>query len=175
MNSQSNHVAEKLRQLEVTCQRDGVPVTPQRRAVLEVLAARDDHPTAEEVYKAVKERLPDVARATVYRVLDTLVRLGIAVRAFHPDAAARFDAIDSRHHHLYCVSCRRLIDLPDAHSDDLAQLAEIVRDHEAHDYSIYFRGVCADCRASGSADAHAPLRRDATNSRDVNPSKGDDT
>jgi Fur family peroxide stress response transcriptional regulator len=176
MNSQPERSVEKLRQFEEVCRREGLPMTPQRRAVLEVLAARDDHPTAEEIYAAVKSRLPDVARATVYRVLGALVRLGVAARAFHPDATARFDPITERHHHLYCVACGALLDLTDVQHDELARLSTLVREHQVFDYSIYFRGLCAGCRAHGQSGAPVTpdaRRRDRRRNDPSKPKQGD--
>ncbi len=52
----------------------GVPFTVQRRAVWESLARRKDHPTADDVFESVEERMPGVSRTTVYRSLETLVQ-----------------------------------------------------------------------------------------------------
>ena len=55
----------------------GLPVTLQRRAVFEAILERVDHPTADQVYEAVQARLPQISRMTVYRILATLVWLGL--------------------------------------------------------------------------------------------------
>ena len=44
----------KLAALEAACRAQGVPLTVQRRAILEVLADRTDHPTADQVFAAVR-------------------------------------------------------------------------------------------------------------------------
>src|SRR2546427_12493519 len=46
--------------------------TPQREAVYRYLAGVDHHPTAEEVYLAVKRRVPRRSLATVYTALEAL-------------------------------------------------------------------------------------------------------
>jgi Fur family peroxide stress response transcriptional regulator len=146
MSSQKVRVAEKLRQLELACGRHALPITPQRRAVLEALARRGDHPSADEIFADVTRTLPGISRATVYRVLATLVRLGVADRAFHPDAVARFDPVVQRHHHLFCVHCGGLSDLPDEGLNALNVPEAIKRNHEVRDFTITFHGVCAACR-----------------------------
>ncbi len=133
-----------LEALEAACRARGVPLTTQRRVVLETLAARDDHPTADDVWEAVRRRLPDVSRTTAYRALDTLVRLGLAVKICHPGSSARFDAKTRRHHHLVCVHCERVLDIDVPALDKLA--LPIDKGFEVTDYSVHFRGVCTACR-----------------------------
>ena len=83
------------------------------------LMHRHDHPTADQIAEDVAIRLPGVSRTTVYRVLDTLVRISIARKVCHPGAAARFEVESHRHHHLVCVQCGRMIDLEDPRLDKL--------------------------------------------------------
>ncbi len=44
--------------------------------------------------------MPEISRTTVYRVLETLVRVGIERKVRHPGAAARYEVETHRHHHL---------------------------------------------------------------------------
>lgn len=145
--------------LEAACRAHGLPVTVQRRVILETLAAHDDHPTADAVFEEVRRRLPEVSRTTVYRVLDTLVRLGLAVKICSPGSGVRFDPRTSRHHHLVCSRCERVIDL-DAPALDALALPRTAA-FEISDYSVHFRGTCATCRARESTRP-ARARRAAT-------------
>jgi len=134
----------KLQQLEAACRTRGVPLTIQRRVILETLAERDDHPTADDIWEAVRVRMPDVSRTTAYRALDTLVRLGLAVRICHPGSSVRFDAKTRRHHHLVCVRCERIVDIDVPALDKLALPTD--KSFAITDYSVHFRGLCAACR-----------------------------
>ena len=122
-------------------------MTVQRRVILKELVQRADHPTADQIYESVKERLPGLSRTTVYRVLDTLVRVDAAQKVFHPNAAVRFDPIRERHHHLLCQRCDELFDLEDSAVKRI-RLSEAPEDFEIHDYSIHFTGICVGCRDS---------------------------
>ncbi len=117
--------------------------------IFEEVAGRDNHPTADDVFAAVQERIPGVSRTTVYRVLDTLVDVGAARRVAHPGAAVRYDAKVHRHHHLICSRCGAVRDLEDVSLDALAPRRR-VGGFEVHDYSVHFTGVCAGCRTSAS-------------------------
>jgi len=69
----------------------GLALTVQRRVILAELLARRDHPTADQVFAAVVGRVPGLSRTTVYRVLETLVGLGMARKVLHADAGICLD------------------------------------------------------------------------------------
>jgi Fur family peroxide stress response transcriptional regulator len=148
-----------MQQFEAACRAHGLPVTVQRRRIFEALLDRTDHPTPEQVYASVKDILPGISRTTVYRVLDTLVGLGVLARACTPNAAMRVDPRTARHHHLVCERCDRLFDLDE---DAVSQriLPPDVRRHgfAIRGYSIYFTGVCADCQGQAAATRPATRR-----------------
>jgi len=138
---------ERLRRFEEACRTRRLPLTVQRRAIFEAVLDNADHPTADQVYQAVLARIPGVSRTTVYRVLDALVDVGVIVKACSPGAAARFDAMTARHHHLVCLRCEKLIDVVDERLDRQIRLPD-VRPHvfQIQDFSVHFHGICADCR-----------------------------
>jgi Fur family peroxide stress response transcriptional regulator len=136
-----------MQQFEAACRAHGLPVTVQRRRIFEALCDRTDHPTSDQVYAAVKETLPGVSRTTVYRVLDTLVRVGVLARASSPGAASRVDPRTSRHHHLVCQRCDRLMDLDEEAVEHRIRPPDVRRRGFAIlGYSIYFTGLCAGCQ-----------------------------
>jgi Fur family peroxide stress response transcriptional regulator len=87
-----------------------------------------------------------VSRTTVYRVLETLVQLGVSRKTNHFEATARFDANTDHHHHLICSSCNKITDLEDRSLDQF-RLPEIRRTgFKVTDYSVYFEGFCPECQ-----------------------------
>lgn len=132
--------------LERACREAGLPLTLQRRAVFEALAPRRDHPTADDLFAELRPRVPGLSRTTVYRVLETLVRLGLARRACHDGAAARFDPVLDRHHHLVCSACGRIEDLHSPALDAVAVPATTPSGFRVSGYSVYLNGLCARCR-----------------------------
>lgn len=128
------------------CRERGVPVTPQRRAVLRALSGRRDHPTAEQVHAAASARLPGITRATVYRVLETLESLGVVRTVEHAGTAARFEVDTGAHHHLVCVGCGRIDDLRDPALESLSLPAPRAPGFAVREVAIQFRGLCHNCR-----------------------------
>ena len=135
----------RLREFEERCREQGLPVTVQRRAILEAVLERDDHPTADQIYEAVKDRIPQLSRTTVYRVLDTFAELGL-VRRLQPSGTTRFDGNVQRHHHLVCSRCSKVVDLEFEVLDRIALPNRKVQGFEIDGYSIHFSGRCPDCR-----------------------------
>ena len=92
-----------------TCQRRN---TRQRQIVLEALRATCEHPTAGELYKTVRERMPRISLGTVYRNLEILQETGQAVRlAGCSGQEARYDGRCDPHLHLVCGECGGVRDL----------------------------------------------------------------
>lgn len=136
----------KNQELVAACRINGLPVTPQRKAVLEALAGRDDHPSADELYEQARKQLRGLSRTTVYRVLDTLVKIGVVHKLSTQEARSRFDADTRRHPHVLCVGCGKLHDLDGVSMDEILPSLPQPKDFRLLDYSIQFTGLCADCQ-----------------------------
>ncbi len=92
----------------------GLRMTPQRRLIFTLLADDTSHPTADELYRRAIEIMPDLSRMTVYSTLAELVSLGeLTETETDLDRSVRYDTNVGIHHHLLCVRCRALVDLPD--------------------------------------------------------------
>ena len=136
---------ERLHQLTLRCTERGLPVTQQRRAILETVLRMDNHPTADQVHEAVARELPGVNRTTVYRTLDTLVTLGLLTRLCHPGRVVRFDPRTGLHHHLVCLRCDSVVDFEDTRLDQLPLPDTSSHGFALEDYRVQLRGLCQEC------------------------------
>lgn len=143
---QERQRTEKLREFEALCRSKGLPLTVQRRAIFDAVLERDDHPTADQVFEVVQERIPGVSRTTVYRVLDTLVELGVVRRVQSTGNAVRFDGKTYRHDHLVCRQCGRMADLETPELNELPLPRGKPLGFQIDDYAVQFIGTCAECR-----------------------------
>jgi Fur family peroxide stress response transcriptional regulator len=139
----------KTQEFESVCKKHGLALTIQRRAILESLASRFDHPTADQVYEDVADKIKGVSRTTVYRVLETFVSIGLAKRISNPESKARFDADTTRHHHLTCTNCGVVLDVFDSSLNNVQLPPGIEKEFEISDYSITFTGLCSACAGRG--------------------------
>ena len=80
----------------------GLKLTPQRLAILEYLEGNKNHPSAEDIYKALKPRFPSMSFATVYNTLEILVKKGVIKELNIESSRKRFDPFTHPHHHFFC-------------------------------------------------------------------------
>jgi Fur family peroxide stress response transcriptional regulator len=139
-------VNEKIMSLERLCRERGLALTIQRRIILENLSSRYDHPTADQIYEAVKDQIRGVSRTTVYRVLETFVRLGVVAKVSNPHAKTRFEADTERHHHLICLDCDAVADCHDDRLDGIEVPTEVCDGFKVRDFSLAIIGLCSSCR-----------------------------
>jgi Fe2+ or Zn2+ uptake regulation protein len=90
----------------------GCRYTAQRAAVFNFLDRAKCHPTAEEVYQAVRRQLPKISLATVYKALEALVDARLAAKLTNGDGSARYDCRGEDHYHLRDVATGEIRDLP---------------------------------------------------------------
>jgi Fe2+ or Zn2+ uptake regulation protein len=143
---------ERLASFRRLCRKRGLRSTVQRRVILETVLDLDNHPTADQVYERVVDRLPGLSRTTVYRTLESLVRLGVITKACHPGAVARYDRRTDLHHHLICLQCDGIADISDARLDDLEIPDTSTYGFEVADFRVQLRGLCRQCRANAGKE-----------------------
>ena len=97
----------------------GLKVTPQRIAVLEAIFSLKKHPSSEDISQAVKKNHPNIAKGTIYNILDFYVNKGIVSRVKTDKGAMLYDAVTEKHHHLYCSESDRIEDYYDKDLDSL--------------------------------------------------------
>lgn len=132
--------------LRTALEANGQRFTEQRAAVFRFLVATDVHPTADEVYLAVRQDLPGISLATVYKSLETLVGCGLALKLTYADHSARYDGRTDPHHHARCLACGRVLDvmgeIPAAHIEGLERPVD---GFHVTGYRLELSGYCATC------------------------------
>lgn len=127
----------------------GWRLTAQRRVVAEVLDGEHVHYTADEVHARAAEKLPEIARATVYNTLSELVTIGEVMEVSTDGRAKRYDPnARHTHQHLVCSQCGSIRDVHPT-GDPVASLPETERfGFTIADATVTYRGICPNCAGS---------------------------
>ena len=127
--------------------------TEQRAAVYRFLADTDVHPTADEVYLAVRQDLTRISLATVYKSLETLVGCGLVVKLTYGDNSARYDGRTDPHHHARCLNCGRVVDIHGKIADsEIEGLQSGTAGFTVTGFRLELAGYCATCVPEGGPD-----------------------
>jgi Fur family peroxide stress response transcriptional regulator len=96
-------------------------VTPQRIAILEAIIKLNNHPTAENIIDYIRNNHPNIATATVYKVLDVLVANELINKVKTERDVMRYDAVMESHHHLYFSDSDRIEDFVDTELNEMIE------------------------------------------------------
>lgn len=117
--------------------------TAQKKAIFSSLSSRRDHPSATKLYEDLKEKYPNLSKATVYRVLNAAAEAGEILR-IHVGTEDRFDRASEDHCHIICTECSAVFDAPLPNGI----LSELEREsgYSLSSRHVEFRGLCPDCK-----------------------------
>jgi Fur family ferric uptake transcriptional regulator len=121
--------------------------------VHEELCRLDNHPTAAEIYTAVRTRLPRISLGTVYRNLDVLHEDGMIGKLEFAGAETRFDGTTTPHCHVRCTGCGTIADVHE-HGIDLAKRPTHLEGFRVTGHRLEFTGLCPACDPGQSAPRH---------------------
>jgi Fur family peroxide stress response transcriptional regulator len=142
-------VARRVERLIDALHARGLRLTHQRLEVVREIAATDEHPDVETIYRGVKRRIPTISLDTVYRTLGTLADAGLIARLTATTGPARFDANTAQHHHFVCTRCGLVRDIVDPRLDQVRSPAQTAEFGRVESADVHLRGICRDC-AGGS-------------------------
>lgn len=129
----------------------GMRVTPQRLAICDFLVSTDSHPTADDVYKAIKPDFPSLSSATVYNTLDVLVAMGmINALGSAGDNKVHFDGHVEPHINIACIECHKIFDM---NSDYVKQLDQEMINRSGFKLKgsrMMYYGICPQCQTNST-------------------------
>ena len=128
------------------CRKEGLKATPQRLAVFKALEGNKSHPSAEDVYKIIRKDYPTVSLTTIYRTLETLVKMGELAELQLVKGFRNYDPDTSHHHHIVCTVCGRVEDVFMRCPEELELPEEIKRSFVVEDCRVIFYGKCDRCQ-----------------------------
>jgi Fur family peroxide stress response transcriptional regulator len=121
-------------------------LTPQRLAIVKILASSDGHPSVEMIFDRLRDDFPSMSLATVYRNVLLIKSLGEALELGFSDGSNRYDGNKPYPHpHVICIKCRKIID---PSLDTLNDLSEVISKETGFriiSHRVDFFGICQDC------------------------------
>ena len=115
-------------------------ITSQRKIILDYLKSVKTHPSTEEVYLAVKQKLPQISLGTVYRNLKKLKEEGEIQEVF--GEVSHYDGDISPHAHFICERCKKIFDI----FGEFNVPKKKIKVGEVRNYQLYYYGICKKCQ-----------------------------
>lgn len=138
---------------QVGLRRSQHKLTRPRQAVLDVIAAAQEHLTPAEVFRRARERYPKIGLTTVYRTLDLLVELGCVQRVHGENGCHSYVAAMQPHgHHLLCSHCGRMEAFADCDLRPLVEALEVRTGYRIEAHILQLVGCCPSCQGRVGVD-----------------------
>ena len=122
-------------------------ITPQRLAVLKILASSSEHPTVEAIHEQVRKKFPTTSLATVYKTVSVLKKVNEILELGFPDGSNRYDGKRPYPHpHMICTKCREILDPDLAILDELTEEMGKKTGYKILSHRLDFFGLCPKCQ-----------------------------
>lgn len=122
-----------------------IPMTVQRRIVLEEMMKRNDHPTAEELYTTLRAH---ISLATIYRTLETLTQNHLLIEHSQGKNSSRYELSKGTHYHVICLKCKKMEDVFGISIQSLEEEIAKLTGYRVEKHRLDVYGLCPDCRVS---------------------------
>ena len=125
---------------------NGHKITPQRLAIVEILARSEGHPSVENIHARIKKDFPTMSLATVYRNIVLIKSLGEVLELGFPDGSNRYDGNKPYSHpHVICIRCKKIVD-PELDSlDEMKKEVALETNFKILNHRLDFFGICSSC------------------------------
>ncbi|MCK8601163.1 Fur family transcriptional regulator [Desulfoferrobacter suflitae] len=147
MNTRPSTTQQRIDQMVAKLKAHDCRITPQRLAILRILAAGEDHPSVEMVHERVKHEFPTTSIATVYKTVHLLKQINEVVEIAFPDWSNRYDGGKPfPHPHVICIRCRKITDPKLGFLKNMTAQVAAETGFDIVEYRLDFFGICADCK-----------------------------
>ena len=121
-------------------------MTKQLKTIVKVLGSTNSHPTAEWIYREVKQEIPKVSLGTIYRNLRELQVEGEILEINIDGSPSRFDYNTTDHCHFRCTNCEQMIDLTVPECSKIVKQLTRKRGLQITGHQVIFSGLCVECQ-----------------------------
>jgi Fe2+ or Zn2+ uptake regulation protein len=114
----------------------------QRIKVFEYLLNTKEHPTVDDIYRALVDEIPTLSKTTVYNTLNLFIEKQIAVVIVIEENETRYDVEMNFHGHFKCEKCGKVSDVD---IDPEVINFDSLNEFQINEHHLYFKGICKDC------------------------------
>jgi Fur family peroxide stress response transcriptional regulator len=104
------------------------------------------HPSPEEVYARIKEKIPSISLATVYKNIHLFVESGVLNEVSPHHGSLRVEMNSHQHHHLVCSQCKSIVDIGEEQLGLHVKPKRLPGGFQVQRYAIDVIGICAACQ-----------------------------
>ena len=125
---------------------NGQKITPQRLAIVKILAKSEGHPSVENIHARISKDFPTMSLATVYRNIVLIKSLGEVLELGFPDGSNRYDGNKPYPHpHAICIKCKKIVDTDLDSLDEMKKEVAIETNFKILNHRVDFFGICSNC------------------------------
>ena len=139
---------ELLHRFRELCRQHDLAVTHQRTMIYEALISMSGHPSPEQVYERVRQQIPSISLATVYKTINTFLETGIVHEASLHHGSLRLDSNLEPHHHMVCTKCKAIFDLEPEAIGPVLMKGALPNGFRVQRLSVEVLGLCERCANS---------------------------
>lgn len=142
----------RLEQIIKALRDRGYRLTPQRLAMLKIIAASKRHPNAEQIYEQMKADFPTTSLATIYKTLTLLKDMGEVLELNFATAGSHYDGNKPYPHpHVICTRCGQILDPEFVAVAEISQEMGRQTGYQITHHQLNFFGLCPRCQKEGQS------------------------
>lgn len=143
---------ERLEQMIRVLRDKGCRLTPQRLAMLKIIAKSEGHPSVEQIYELIKADSPTTSLATVYKTLSLLKDVGEVLELNFANLGSRYDGNKPYSHpHVICTKCGQILDPGFPNLIAISQEMASRTGYQITHHQLNFFGLCPECQKTGQS------------------------
>jgi Fur family peroxide stress response transcriptional regulator len=140
----------RLEQIIKVLRDKGHRITPQRLALLKIIAKSEGHPSVEQIYERMKADFPTTSLATIYKTLTLLKDVGEVLELNFATAGSHYNGNKPYPHpHVICTRCGQILDRESVALAEISQEMARLTGYEITHHQLNFFGLCPECQKAG--------------------------
>lgn len=153
---------ELLNSFRELCRQHDLAVTHQRAVIYEALYSMSGHPSPEQVYERVRQQIPSISLATVYKNINTFIETGIVHETSLHHGSIRLDSNLQPHHHIVCTKCKAILDLDQEAIGPVLMKGTLPDGFQVQRLAVEVLGLCERCADSQNSGLQGVNQRRAS-------------